>query len=98
MLAQFINKTIRKTDTFARWGGEEFVVLFPETSSENAIKICEKLRIGVCNLQHSTAGKITVSFGVTQLLTEDKISSMFERCDVALYKSKENGRNCVTVL
>jgi len=96
-MASIIKGELRDRDSFARWGGEEFVILFPETSSKNAVKICEKLRIGISQLEHSTAGKITVSFGVTQLLVGDKISSMFERCDAALYKSKKNGRNCVTV-
>jgi len=97
MLAQYINSSIRDTDTFARWGGEEFVILFPETEREFAKNVCDKLRKGVENLNHSIAGNITASFGVTQYVENDTLATMLERCDNALYEAKKSGRNKVCV-
>lgn len=95
MLAQAINSNIRDADTFARWGGEEFVLLFPETSIEDSKGITEKLRVLVEELYHSTAGNITVSFGLTEYKKNDTIESIFKRCDDALYEAKDSGRNCI---
>ena len=97
MLAHFLNTNVRETDIFARWGGEEFVILFPETPKEEVKRICEKLRIGIEMLVHKTAGNVTASFGVTQYEEKDSVNSMFQRCDEALYMAKECGRNIVCV-
>ncbi len=97
MLAQYINSHIRTTDTFARWGGEEFVILFPQTPKDRVEIICNKLRRGIENLSHKKAGNVTASFGVTQYIKNDTIDIMFSRCDNALYEAKENGRNKVCI-
>jgi diguanylate cyclase (GGDEF)-like protein len=95
MLAEKINSQLRLSDTFARWGGEEFVILFPETSQKEAFMICEKLRVSIALFSHPVAGSVTVSFGVTQLKNDDTINTMFKRCDEALYLAKNQGRNRV---
>lgn len=95
MLAKEIQTKVRDTDTFARWGGEEFVILFPETSKENAKIICDKLRINISSLSHKDAGKTTASFGITEYKKDDTLETMFKRCDDALYYAKENGRDMV---
>jgi diguanylate cyclase (GGDEF)-like protein len=95
MLAEAINKNVRKNDFFARWGGEEFVLLFNSTSIQGAMLSADKIRMIVESLNHKTAGKITASFGVTQFRDNDTIDSIFERADKALYLAKESGRNCV---
>ena len=97
MLAQAINKRVRETDIFARWGGEEFVLFLADTSIQNAMIIVENLRKVVENLVHKSAGKITVSFGLTEFKPSDTIKSIFKRCDDALYIAKENGRNRIEV-
>ena len=97
-MAQSVNKNVRDTDVFARWGGEEFVILFKNTSANVAKDVAEKLKDIIENNEHPTAGKITASFGVTEYATGDTIDSIFKRCDDALYISKENGRNRVEVL
>ena len=97
MLAKHLNDSVRSIDTFARWGGEEFVILFPETKKEEAKIICEKIRVSLAQLSHHSAGSITVSFGVTQYEDNDTVDGMFKRCDEALYEAKENGRNMVCV-
>ncbi len=95
MLSKNLNQSVRDTDTFARWGGEEFMVLFPETTKDEAKIICEKLRIIVKQLSHPIAGNITASFGLTQYKYNDTLETMFKRCDDALYKAKNTGRNMV---
>jgi len=96
--AQECQNKIRNTDLFARWGGEEFIFLFPETKLDKAILIIEKIRKDIQKLKHKTAGNITCSFGVTQYKEEDDISTIFKRCDEALYNAKEKGRNRVESL
>lgn len=97
-IANEVNNNIRKTDLFARWGGEEFVLLMPETNLDEARVLCEKLRKLIENTHHSIAGKITCSFGITSLIEEDTLTTIFKRCDKALYKAKDNGRNRVETL
>ncbi|MEA3497678.1 MAG: GGDEF domain-containing protein [Campylobacterota bacterium] len=97
MLSKCINENVRDTDTFARWGGEEFVILFPETNAQEAKIVCEKLRIKIENLSHEVAGGVTASFGITQYKEDDTMKTIFKRCDDALYEAKENGRNMVCV-
>ena len=95
MLAHSIQNNIRKSDLFARWGGEEFILLMTETDAEQAIIACEHLRYKIEELRHKTAGGITSSFGVTELLEDDTLESALKRCDDALYRAKANGRNRV---
>jgi len=97
MIAKYLDDNVRDTDIFARWGGEEFVILFPETNAKNAETVCEKLRLGIMKLEHAIAGNVTASFGVTQCTDNDVIDSLFKRCDDALYEAKENGRNKVVI-
>jgi diguanylate cyclase (GGDEF)-like protein/PAS domain S-box-containing protein len=98
LLSQSIQKHIRETDTFARWGGEEFVILLKDTDIEQGMKIIEKLRAIVENTHHKKAGKITASFGLTQYTHGDTLDTMLERADKALYQSKDAGRNCIKSL
>lgn len=95
MLADTINENTRDTDLFARWGGEEFVILFNNTPLDIAIDKAQELRGIIEKLEHKTAGKITVSFGVTQLKDNDTLKSILDRADKALYQAKNSGRNCV---
>ncbi len=97
-LASECKKSLRAVDLFARWGGEEFIILFPETKIEDAIISSKKLRKNIENLKHKTAGKITCSFGVTSFKENDTLEKMFERADKALYNAKKNGKNRVETL
>ncbi|MCU7835050.1 MAG: diguanylate cyclase [gamma proteobacterium symbiont of Taylorina sp.] len=98
MIADTLKRNIRKTDIFARWGGEEFVILFAETTLEDAIKTSDLLRKKIESLEHPIAGKITISFGVTEHREKDTSIILFKRCDEALYMAKEAGRNCIKSL
>ncbi|MFA9374350.1 MAG: diguanylate cyclase [Poseidonibacter sp.] len=98
MLANKIDNSVRKTDLFARWGGEEFVLLMPNTNLENAKILTENLRVIVQNEKHEVVGNVTSSFGITTIKQNDTLESIFQRCDKALYNAKRNGRNKVEVL
>lgn len=94
--ARLVEKLIRETDIFARWGGEEFILLLPETDRTNAIKLAERIREVICTYDYDLgSSKITCSFGVTEIFDNDSIYSVFDRVDKLLYSAKEKGRNVV---
>lgn len=95
-LAKLVKRRIRKSDIFARWGGEEFILAL-ETDKEHAVKIVESLRESIEKEVFEQVGHITCSFGLTQMQKEDTIESITSRADEALYKAKKEGRNRVCI-
>jgi len=98
VFTRLISGNIRKTDIFARWGGEEFALLLPETDIYTAAQMAEKLREATEAFVFPYVEHITASFGVTQFFDEDNESEFVSRADDALYIAKESGRNTVEVL
>ena len=98
LLSSIITQKIRQDDIFVRWGGEEFVLLLPKTSQENAVKMAEILRQEISKLDIGIECKITSSFGVTGCLKNDTKEGLFGRLDSALYVAKRSGKNCVESL
>jgi diguanylate cyclase (GGDEF)-like protein len=94
-LVALISNHIRECDVFARWGGEEFVILLPETTLDHALAVSEKLRQAIEEHCFDIVGKVTCSFGVTQMLHDDCHESLNKRVDDSLYEAKRNGRNMV---
>jgi len=89
---------LRRDDLPARWGGEEFVVLLPQTDIKEAWAVAERLRLSVAGQAiHTSAGKIdiTLSGGLAQLLPSEAMDQLIARADSALYGAKESGRNKV---
>ncbi|MRJ02025.1 MAG: GGDEF domain-containing protein [Epsilonproteobacteria bacterium] len=97
-VADVVRENIRKSEYFVRWGGEEFIILLPGTGLEGARMVAEKLRRVIEHHRFPDVERVTCSFGVTQLLRDDTISSFLERADEALYQSKREGRNRVSVI
>jgi diguanylate cyclase (GGDEF)-like protein len=89
----------RATDKFGRWGGEEFVLICPNTSVGMAMALAEKLRILISDtvFEPDNPLAVTASFGIASINDEEDFTSTFKRADEALYKAKEIGRNCVIV-
>jgi diguanylate cyclase (GGDEF)-like protein len=91
----------RKSDIVSRWGGEEFLILLPNTNTKGSLIIAEKIRKNieeiVINLQDEKKLQFTVSVGVSQFhnKSNDNIESSINRADEALYKAKASGRNKV---
>ena len=97
-LAKLVSLEIRKSDTFARWGGEEFAVIMPKINKKTAGEIAEKLREKIEKHDFKFGKKVTCSFGVTQMKTGDTANSIVTRVDEALYKAKNEGRNRVVLI
>ncbi|BCX88852.1 diguanylate cyclase [Methylomarinovum tepidoasis] len=96
VVAQVLRKGIREVDFVGRYGGEEFLMLLPETGREGALKLAEKLRRAVKECGFNSRGKpvpITISCGLTQVQENDTPESLIERADQALYEAKERGRD-----
>ena len=100
-LADCLRRSLRETDIIARFGGEEFVVLLPETSIENAHHVTERLRIRFSKIvvKNETGDDVrfTVSTGLVSSETTSDIEEMLKLSDECLYVAKENGRNRVIV-
>jgi len=94
-LVAYLRERIRSTDVLARWGGEEFMMLLPDTTLTDAVPVVETIRESVENLDFGEIGVVTVSFGVTANRDEDKVDALLNRADTLLYAAKAAGRNCV---
>lgn len=90
-----VSGCIRGADFFARWGGEEFVVLTPNTELVGAVALAEKLRLKVAGHPFEKAENITISLGVAAFEPNDDATTLFNKVDNALYRAKQNGRNRV---
>lgn len=96
VISRSIAKRLRDVDFFGRYGGEEFVVILPETSLENAHALLEKIRAAIASTSFNYKEEplaITLSVGITEFKEGDNIESAFARADKALYAAKANGRN-----
>jgi len=94
-LSELISKNIKTSDIFARWGGEEFVILLPGTSLDGAVMFAEKLRKMVKEYDFKEIDKMTSSFGVGKFEEYENKQTFFEKVDKALYVAKSKGRNRV---
>lgn len=97
-VAELISSSVRKQDLLARWGGEEFAILCPDTSLDSAKTLAEKLRLSIESEDFEHIKTLSCSFGVSHHLQNESLSSLFERADKAMYLSKETGRNKVSTL
>jgi diguanylate cyclase len=96
VISRSIAKRLREVDFFCRYGGEEFVVILPETTLEKATTLLEKIRIAIAGTAFNYKNdplSITLSIGITQFRQGDSIESAFGRADKALYAAKAEGRN-----
>ncbi len=94
-LAGLLKKNSREADILFRFGGEEFLILCPNSNRQNVFSFAEKLRQKIEREPFPTVKHITASFGHTTHTTNDTIETLIERADTALYKAKESGRNQV---
>jgi len=102
-LAQVLQNCVKGRDIAARWGGEEFIVLLPETPGEGAVMLAEQLRTAFGKTRIKRGGKqelndaVTISIGVAQIAGGEPLEQAIGRADSALYQAKNGGRNCVRV-
>jgi len=94
-IASTIKKGIRSTDVFARWGGEEFIILFPNTKIHDAGEITELMRSCIENSRYDEVERITCSFGLVELRKNENPDDILMRADSLLYEAKIYGKNTV---
>jgi len=92
-----VQASIRKHDVLGRWGGEEFLILCPETDVQGAVHLAENLRQQLETLELGEVGTITASFGIAQLGGTEDVKRLIGYADNALYEAKQKGRNRVCV-
>lgn len=100
-VAEVLKKNIRKMDMVARWGGEEFIVMLPNTNLESAVKVAEKLRKLIerakIKLPSGEVINITVSAGVSSFKGQRSLDEIIKEADIALYAAKNGGKNRVEI-
>lgn len=96
-LAEVAASRLRREDVLARWGGEEFIVLLPDTGSEGAHRVAEGLRQAVAEADFPGPGRLAVSVGVAEMRPGEELKDLTRRVDEALYVAKAAGRDRVRV-
>jgi diguanylate cyclase (GGDEF)-like protein len=98
-VADAISGHLRDRDFLGRYGGDEFLLILPQTPCSTALAITERLSQAVRNLSLSSGSQpLTLSIGITEALPSDDTVSILARADKALYKAKSDGRNCRRVV
>ncbi len=102
LVAESLADNIRPYDSAARYGGEEFIILLPDTAATEARIIAERLREQIRNQPiENIKGKrlpmLTVSIGMAELTPQQNANRLIDAADAALYRAKDNGRNCVAI-
>jgi diguanylate cyclase len=101
IIAQHLAQHVRGTDFVARYGGEEFVMILTGTDASQAAAMADKIRTGIEKLGfhfHNKPVVVTASCGITIFRGDDTPETIFDRADRALYRAKDDGRNCCRVL
>ena len=94
-LASILKSSLRNSDIAGRWGGEEFMLIIPNTDGQQLEALAHRIRKNIASHSFSWAGSITASFGTTIFLEHDTTQLCIARVDRALYQAKANGRNTV---
>lgn len=96
-LSSLVKSQLRSQDTFARWGGEEFIILSRDSTRNESYALSERLRESIENFPFDEVGHVTCSFGVSQYEKNDNATVLLKRADDALYRAKKEGRNRVNM-
>ncbi len=94
-VSRIVKDFVRESDLFARWGGEEFLLVCRNTSLHDARSVAEKIRLLIAAHGFDRGVKVTASFGVATLTGNDTLEQLFQAADQALYMAKNGGRNRV---
>lgn len=96
-LASLVNHSIRKSDVFARWGGEEFAILVRYSDPMSVIKVAEQIRKRIDEHSFESIVHVTCSFGLASIHPNESLETVFGRADDALYRAKADGKNVVRI-
>jgi two-component system, cell cycle response regulator len=94
-IVSLVRGMLRKTDIFARWGGDEFAILLPNTGKRQAYELAKRIKKHIKGHHFESAGPLSCSFGVEELRKGDTSSSLLSRVDMRLYQAKTRGKNLV---
>lgn len=94
-LSRIVKDNIRLSDKFARWGGEEFIIVSSDCTADQGFELAEKIRQVIAAADFENDLRITASFGVAEIKENEVLEELFERADRALLKAKASGRNRV---
>jgi len=94
-VAELIKQSVRKEDTVGRWGGEEFLVICPETEFDILYQIAEQIRVRIENFDFRLKGKVTCCLGIATNRVSDTVLELVQKADRGLYRAKDKGRNRV---
>jgi diguanylate cyclase (GGDEF)-like protein len=92
-IGEIVQHTLRSVDIIGRYGGEEFLIIMPNTPFKDAKQINERVRQDIEKHDFDKVGKVTISIGMITYNKEENIDQLFKRLDKLLYYSKQNGRN-----
>ena len=93
--ASCVSRFTRETDTFARWGGDEFAIILPNTNALQAFNLAKRIKENVNGFVFSNGETITCSFGVAQAEAEEDSETLMQKTDNLLYTAKKNGKNMI---
>jgi len=96
-LAQLVRSAVQRDDLFARWGGEEFLLVFRDTAGMKGRDIAERLRERIAAAQWAEGVRVTCSFGVSEWNRGEDLNDGIKRADEAMYRAKQDGRNRVEI-
>jgi len=97
-LSQNIFKNLRETDYIGRWGGEEFIIILPETNNKKAFTVASHLKEKISKIDFSITKNVTLSYGITQYIKGDTIQDMIKRSDEAMYFVKKRGKDNIKIM
>jgi diguanylate cyclase (GGDEF)-like protein/PAS domain S-box-containing protein len=92
-IGELLSNNVRLLDSVGRWGGEEFMILLPETNKSEALIVAEKLRTTLADYRIGEFDNVTASIGVTTYQTDDTLDSLLKRVDDLMYSAKTTGKN-----
>jgi diguanylate cyclase (GGDEF)-like protein/PAS domain S-box-containing protein len=93
VITHIAKSQLRETDLLVRWGGEEFLVVAPNTDADAGLALAETIRYAIEKVPIEGCNGVTVSMGVSQVTASERIEDALGRADAALYRAKETGRN-----
>jgi len=96
-VAALMKKQLRNSDTIARWGGDEFVLLLPNVTLQNAVLLLDRVKAAVNQLTIEGSVPVSCSFGVVQMGPESTYAEMLSQADALMYRAKKNGKGRISV-
>ena len=94
-ITKLLTNNVRSTDTVGRWGGEEFMIICPKTELKHAYSVAQNIRKSIEAYNFARVGKLTISAGVSDIISNGNIDDLISRTDALLYNAKHSGRNLV---